>query len=92
MQKTSRSDQRDRLFYYGSRLVTDQMKASDKKYILSPVKVVCIMNYEDSHPGSPDGAGYSEISVYLQGPPRQKPPGSKSWRGLCASAASVTNR
>ncbi len=54
MQKTSRSDQRDRLFYYGSRLVTDQMKTGDKKYILSPVKVVCIMNYEDSHPGSPE--------------------------------------
>lgn len=54
MQKTSRSDQRDRLFYYGSRLVTDQMKAGDMKYILSPVKVICIMNYEDSHPGSPE--------------------------------------
>lgn len=54
MQKTSRSDQRDRLFYYGSRLVTEQMKAGGKKYVLSPVKIVCIMNYEDSHPGSPD--------------------------------------
>lgn len=52
MQKTTRSDQRDRLFYYGSRLVTEQMKVGGRKYVLSPVKVVCIMNYEDSHPGS----------------------------------------
>lgn len=54
MQKTTRSYQRDRLFYYGSRLVARQMKSGDRKYVLSPVKVVCIMNYEDSHPGSPD--------------------------------------
>jgi len=54
MQKTTRSDQRDRLFYYGSRLVAKQMKAGDKKYALSPVKVVCIMNYEDSHLNSPE--------------------------------------
>ena len=54
MQKTTRSDQRDRLFYYGSRLVAEQMKVGDKKYVLSPVKVVCIMNYEDSHSNSPD--------------------------------------
>ena len=54
MQKTTRSDQRDRLFYYGSRLVAEQMNAGDKKYVLSPVKVVCIMNYEDSHTNSPE--------------------------------------
>lgn len=54
MQKTTRSDQRDRLFYYGSRLVSEQMTVGDRKYVLSPVKIVCIMNYEDSHPGSPD--------------------------------------
>lgn len=29
MQKTTRSDQRDRLFYYGSRLVAEQMKAGE---------------------------------------------------------------
>ncbi len=54
MQKASRSDQRDRLLYYGSRLVTSQVKRGDEKYALAPVKVICIMNYEDSHPDSPD--------------------------------------
>lgn len=54
MQKASRSDQRDLLLYYGSRLVTSQVKRGDEKYALAPVKVICIMNYEDSHPDSPD--------------------------------------
>ncbi len=53
MQKASRSDQRDRLVYYGSRLVGMQIKPRDKKYVLSPVKVICIMNYEDKHVESP---------------------------------------
>ncbi len=53
MQKTSRSDQRDRLLFYGSRLVTRQVKRGDEEYILAPVKVICIMNYEDEHPNSP---------------------------------------
>ena len=53
MQKASRSDQRDRLLFYGSRLVTRQVKRGDEKYVLSPVKVICIMNYEDNHPNSP---------------------------------------
>ena len=53
MQKASRSDQCDRLLYYGSRLVTRQVKRGDEKYALSPVKVICIMNYEDNHPNSP---------------------------------------
>ena len=54
MQKVSRFDQRDRLFFYGSRLVTRQVKRGDEDYVLAPVKVVCIMNYEDEHPNSPD--------------------------------------
>ncbi len=54
MQKASRFDQRDRLFYYGSRLVTRQVKRGDEDYVLSSVKVICIMNYEDEHPNSPD--------------------------------------
>ena len=29
------------------------MKRGDEKYVLSPVKVICIMNYEDNHPNSP---------------------------------------
>lgn len=54
MQKAARSDQRDRLFYYGARLVGGQMNPGDEKYSLSPVKVICIMNYEDRHPNSPN--------------------------------------
>ena len=54
MQRASRADQRDRLFYYGSRLVCRQVKPGGKKYALAPVKVICIMNYEDRHPGSSD--------------------------------------
>ena len=54
MQKASRFDQRDRLLYYGSRLVTRQVKRGDEEYALTPVKVICIMNYEDGHPNSPE--------------------------------------
>jgi len=54
MQKASRFDQRDRLFYYGSRLVMRQVKRGDEDYVLSSVKVICIMNYEDEHTNSPD--------------------------------------
>ena len=53
MQRASRLDQRDRLLFYGSRLVTRQVKRGDEKYVLAPVKVICIMNYEDDHPDSP---------------------------------------
>ena len=53
MQRASRSDQRDRLLYYGSRLVGGQVRRGDEKYVLSPVKVICIMNYEGDHPDSP---------------------------------------
>ena len=54
MQRTSRFDQRDRLLFYGSRLVTRQVKRGDEEYVLAPVKVICIMNYEDDHPDSPE--------------------------------------
>lgn len=49
-----RHTRRDRLFFYGSRLVTRQIKRGDEDYVLAPVKVICIMNYEDEHPNSPD--------------------------------------
>ncbi|HBN01670.1 MAG TPA: hypothetical protein DD383_03465 [Rikenellaceae bacterium] len=55
MQKALRFDQRDRLLFYGSRLVTRQVERGDEEYALSPVKVICIMNYEDDHPNSPEG-------------------------------------
>ena len=54
MQKASRSDQRDRLFFYGARLVNRQVEEGDKEYVLTPVKVICIMNYEDVHLDSPE--------------------------------------
>ena len=54
MQRASRTDQRDRLFYYGARLVGRLVKPGEKKYTLAPVKVICIMNYEDKHPDSSD--------------------------------------
>ena len=54
MQKASRSDQRDRLFYYGARIAAGMVKPGDGKYTLSPIKVICIMNYEERHPDSPD--------------------------------------
>lgn len=54
MQRASRTDQRDRLFYYGARLVGRQVKHSEKRYAIAPVKVICIMNYEDKHPDSSD--------------------------------------
>lgn len=54
MQKASRSDQRDRLFFYGARLINRQVKKGDDEYVLTPVKVICIMNYEDTHPDLPE--------------------------------------
>ncbi len=50
---TLRTLQRDRLLFYGSRLVTSQVRRGDEEYALSPVKVICIMNCEDDHPNSP---------------------------------------
>lgn len=35
MQRTSRFDQRDRLLFYGSRLVTRQVKRGDEEYVLA---------------------------------------------------------
>ena len=52
MQKTYRKDQRDRLIYYGASLIREQLESGSKNYRLDPVKVICIMNYEESHPGS----------------------------------------
>ena len=49
MQKTWRRDQRDRLVYYGAALIREQLKAGSKEYCLKPVKVICIMDYEEEH-------------------------------------------
>lgn len=50
MQKTYRKDQRDRLIYYGASLIREQLESGSKNYRLDPVKVICIMNYEETHP------------------------------------------
>lgn len=55
MQKTYRKDQRDRLFYYGASLIRNQLKSGGKTYHVNPVKIICIMNYEEPHTTVPDG-------------------------------------
>ena len=54
MQKTWRKDQRERLLYYVSALIRDQIKAGDREYLLKPVKIICIMDYEDAHDRVPE--------------------------------------
>ncbi len=54
MQKTWRKDQRDRLIYYGAALIREQMKAGEKEYHLKPLKIICLMNYEDAHDDVPE--------------------------------------
>ena len=49
MQKDYRSDQRDRMMYYGASLIRDQLKAGTTVYELKPVKLICLMDYEDLH-------------------------------------------
>ena len=50
MQKTYRKDQRDRLLYYGASIIRSQLESGSKSFCLKPVKVICIMNYEETHP------------------------------------------
>ena len=54
MQKAWRKDQRDRLLYYGTALIRDQIKAGTREYNLKPVKIICIMDYEDDHDSVPE--------------------------------------
>ena len=49
MQKDYRSDQRDRMMFYGASLIRDQLKAGTTVYELKPVKLICLMDYEDLH-------------------------------------------
>ena len=49
MQKDYRSDQRDRMMFYGASLIRDQLKAGTTVYELKPVKLICLMDYEDPH-------------------------------------------
>ena len=54
MQKSWRKDQRDRLIYYGAALIREQIKSGAREYSLKPVKIVCIMDYEDAHDKVPE--------------------------------------
>jgi predicted transposase/invertase (TIGR01784 family) len=54
MQKTWRKDQRERLLYYVAALIRDQVKAGTREYNLKPVKIICIMDYEDAHDSVPE--------------------------------------
>ena len=49
MQKKAEADLQDRLFFYGSHLVVNQVKRGDKAYLLSPVYVLCITGFEMDH-------------------------------------------
>lgn len=49
MQKTYRKDQRDRLFYYGASMIRSQLESGVRNFRLNPVKIICIMNYEEPH-------------------------------------------
>ena len=49
MQKKAEADLQDRLFFYGSHLVVNQVKRGDREYILSPVYVLCITGFEMDH-------------------------------------------
>lgn len=49
MQQSHTSDMEDRLMYYGSTLIYNQVKRGDDKYLLHPVYVLCICDYEWDH-------------------------------------------
>ena len=51
MQKKAESDLRDRLLFYGSHLIVNQVKRGDPLYTLSPVYVLCITDFEMEHDG-----------------------------------------
>ena len=51
MQKKAESDLRDRLLFYGSHLIVNQVKRGDSLYTLSPVYVLCITDFEMEHDG-----------------------------------------
>ena len=54
MQKVWRKDQRDRLVYYGAALIRERLKAGDREYLLKPLKIICIMDYEEAHDNVPE--------------------------------------
>lgn len=53
MQRLGDLDMDDRLVFYGSSLLHNQIKRSDKSYTLKPVYVICIADYIRKHEGLP---------------------------------------
>ena len=54
MQQSHTSDMEDRLTYYGATLISNQVKRGDTKYLLHPVYVLCICDYEWDHGDVPE--------------------------------------
>ncbi len=42
-------EEKDRMMFYGASLIRDQLKAGTTVYELKPVKLICLMDYEDLH-------------------------------------------
>ena len=49
MQRRADSDMDDRLLFYGSALVHNQVERASERYLLRPVYVICVADYERSH-------------------------------------------
>ena len=52
MQRLPESDMDDRLLFYGCPLIQKLIKRKDKKYNLNTVYVICVADYERSHPAA----------------------------------------
>ena len=52
MQRLQDSDMDDRLLFYGCSLVHRQVERRSRTYLLSPVYVICVADYERTHPAS----------------------------------------
>lgn len=52
MQNIGDDDMDDRLIYYGASLIHRQIERGDTSYLLHPVYVLCIANYQRRHPGN----------------------------------------
>lgn len=49
MQRRADSDMDDRLLFYGSALVHNQVERASERYLLRPVYVICVADYERPH-------------------------------------------
>lgn len=49
MQRLDESDMDDRILYYGSTMLHNQVKRGDEEYLLQPVYVLCVADYDIKH-------------------------------------------